>query len=319
MKFWMGGYAYTKDLTYYLQVDFTQGSSSRLLEWAYMNYKIIDEVQIRAGQEKVAFGRQWITSSGSQQFVDRSPTSDFFRPGYDIGVKLNGKVAKGLFYYDLGGYGGLGQSTVRATNDNAFLARITFNPLGDMPYGEADVDQTAKPLFSVGANYFYDRLQFTRDATATLSTVETNNLNFTSNGFLTNSAAFTKFPRSEKLDVMLYGVDAAFKWMGLYATAEYLLGQAEGDSSGALLRAHGYFVQAGYCILPKRFELAARYSYIDPDRTRANDLRSEVAGALSYYFNKHNLKIQGDIANIHNQATGRSDEMQYRLQAQIIF
>ncbi|HJV35400.1 hypothetical protein [Geomonas sp.] len=46
---------------------------------------------------------------------------------------------------------------------------------------------------------------------------------------------------------------------------------------------------------------------------------SEVAGAISYYINKHNLKIQADVADIHDQATGRSDEMQYRVQTQIVF
>ena len=105
------------------------------------------------------------------------------------------------------------------------------------------------------------------------------------------------------------------------AVAEYLLGQAEGDNSGALLRAQGYFIQAGYCVLPKKLEVAARWSYVDPDRDAANDLRTEVGGAVSYYFNKHNLKLQGDVANLHTQrsATVQTDEMQYRLQAQIIF
>ena len=64
---------------------------------------------------------------------------------------------------------------------------------------------------------------------------------------------------------------------------------------------------------------AVRYSYLDPNRDAANDQLTEVAGAVSYYFNRHNLKLQADIADIHDQATNKSDEMQYRLQAQIIF
>ncbi len=38
MKMWMNGYAYTKDLTYLLQVDFVQGSSSKSWIPAYLNY-----------------------------------------------------------------------------------------------------------------------------------------------------------------------------------------------------------------------------------------------------------------------------------------
>lgn len=72
--------------------------------------------------------------------------------------------------------GGDGQSIVRGANDNAFVTRLTFNPFGDMPYSEADLDQSKKLLLSVGANYFYDELQATRTGAAT--TLETNNLNF---------------------------------------------------------------------------------------------------------------------------------------------
>jgi len=332
MKVWLSGYAYTKDLTYLLQIDATQASSTpssgtgnagaKFIDHAYFNYKLIDEAQILVGQTKVPFGRQWLTSSATQSFVDRSPVSDAFRPGYDIGVKLNGKIAKGLVNYDLGGYGGKGQGIVSGTNDNSFAARVAVNPLGDMPYSEADLDRTEKPLVSVGANYFYDRVQFTRGANAGASTFEATNQNFmSSNGWLTAGNAFARGIQSEKVEVQLYGFDTAFKWMGIYAIAEYLLGQAEGDTSGAELRAHGYFVQGGYCIIPKKLEAAFRYSWFDPNRDATNDLRSEVAGAVSWYFSKHNLKLQGDIANIHTQrgTNPNSDEQQYRLQAQIIF
>jgi len=332
MKFWMSGYAYSKDLTYLLQSDFTQtsstpssgtgGAGAKFIDHAYFNYKLIDEFQVLAGQTKVPFGRQWLTSSGALSFVDRSPVSDAFRPGYDIGVKLNGKIAKGLVNYDLGVYGGKGQGIISGNNNNSVAARVAINPLGELAYNEADLETSTRPLVSVGTNYFYDRVQFTRGANAAASAFELTNQNFmSSNGWLTSGNAFTRGIQSEKVDVHLYGVDAAFKWMGAYAVAEYLLGQAEGTDSGALLRAHGYFIQAGYCVLPKKLEVAGRWSYMDPDRDTANDLRTEVGGAISYYFNKHNLKLQGDVVNLHTQrsATVQTDEMQYRVQAQIIF
>ncbi len=47
---------------------------------------------------------------------------------------------------------------------------------------------------------------------------------------------------------------------------------------------------------------------------------TEQIGAVSYYFNKHNLKLQGDVGNIHDQTMDLTDDdMQYRVQAQIIF
>jgi phosphate-selective porin OprO/OprP len=208
---------------------------------------------------------------------------------------------------------------VRASNNNAFAARIAVNPLGDMPYSEADLDHSKKPLVSFGANYFMDTLKATRTASTAL---ETNNLSFAgSSGWLGRSANLNRFTTTEKIDTDNLGFDAAFKWMGFSAQSEYFLGQATGQDTDAKLRAHGYYAQAGYFIIPKHLETAIRYSYVDPNRDVANDLQSEIQGAVSYYFSKHNLKIQGDVSNIHKQdgASKPTDDMQFRLQAQIIF
>ncbi|MBT0663095.1 porin [Geobacter pelophilus] len=308
MKLFTNGYAYTKDLTYKLQVEFTD--SAKLLEDAYLNYKLVDEAQIRFGQAKTPFARQEITSAAAQQFVDRANATDTFKVGRDTGLMLHGKVANGLLNYNLGVYGGVGQNTLRTTNSNSLAARVVFNPLGDMPYAEADLEHSEKPLVSIGANYFMDTLIKT-SATA----FETNNLTLAgSRGWLKGSS----FGATEKVDINTFGIDAAFKWMGFSAQGEYFVGQADGQTSNNTLRAHGFYAQAGYFIIPKQLEVATRYSYVDPNRDSANDLRTETSGAISYYFNKHNLKLQADVTNIHKQPA-RSDDMQYRVQAQIVF
>ncbi|ABB31282.1 phosphate-selective porin O and P [Geobacter metallireducens RCH3] len=312
IKFWLKGYAFTKDLTYLYQVDFANSGSSKMLEHAYLNYRLIDEVQLLAGQTKVPFGRQWLNSSGSQQFVDRSMASDMFRPGYDVGAKLHGDIMKGLATYEFGIYGGAGQSTVRSSNDNAIAARATINPFGKMAYSESDLDTSPKPLLSIGANYYRNTL----NKTAT-TTLETNAITLAgSSGWL--GKGLSTFATSEKIDVNAWGVDAAFKWLGASAQAEYLIGQADGQTSNKTLRAHGFYAQAGYCIIPKTVEVAFRYSYVDPNRDTANDLITDTQGAVSYYFSKHNLKLQADVTNTHDQRT-KTDDKQYRLQAQIIF
>ena len=310
MKLFMSGYAYTKDLTYKLQVNFAD--SSKLFEDAWLNYRLVDETQVLFGQEKVQFARQEITSDGAQQFVDRANATDTFKVGRDTGLMLHGKVAKGLVNYNLGIYGGVGQNTLRSTNNNALAARVAFNPLGDMPYSEADLEQSEKPLVSIGANYFMDTLKKT-GATA----FENNNLTFAgSNGWL--GKGISTFGASEKVDINTFGIDTAFKWMGFSAQGEYFVGQADGQDSNKTLRAHGFYAQAGYFIIPKKLEVATRYSYVDPNRDSANDLRTEISGAVSYYFDKNNLKLQADVTNIHKQPA-RSDDMQGRVQAQIVF
>jgi phosphate-selective porin OprO/OprP len=340
MKVFMSGHAFSKDLTYKLQVNFADAATgsngtSKLLEDALMNYKFLNEAQVQVGQDKVPFARQELTSSGAQQFVDRSNATDTFKPARDTGVMFHGKAMDSLLAYNLGWYGGVGQNVLRSNNNNALAARVAVNPFGDMPYSEADLDHSEKPLVSVGANYFMDTLKATRTAAvaddpatvaneskAASTALETNNLSFAgSNGWLGRSANLNKFTTTEKIDVDALGFDAAFKWMGLSAQGEYFWGQATGQKSDTKVRAHGYYAQAGYFIIPKHLETAFRYSYVDPNRDVVNDLQTELQGAVSYYFSKHNLKLQGDVTSIHKQVSGKpaTDDMQYRLQAQIIF
>jgi len=317
MKLWMNGYAYTKDLTYLLQVDFVNGGSSKLLEHAYFNYRLLDEVQLLSGQTKVPFGRQWLNSSGAQQFVDRSTASDVFRPGYDTGVKLHGDIAKGLATYAFGVYGGAGQSSTRASNGdtsaNAIAARVTFNPFGKMAYTESDLANSPKPLLSIGANYYGNTLKKT-----TATALEANNITLAgSSGWL--GKGIPTFSTGEKVNINTFGFDTAFKWHGFSAQGEYLFGQADGNTSDNTLRALGFYAQTGYCIIPKTLEVAMRYSYVDPNRDKTNDLITDVQGAISYYFNMQNLKLQGDVTRNHDQSKGGTNDMIYRLQAQVIF
>ncbi len=343
IKLLLNGYAYSPDLTYKMNINFANingGTTSNggLLEETWLNYRLIDEVQFRFGQDKVQFGRQWITASTAQQFVDNSTVTSAFVPGYDTGAMIHGKIAGGLFNYNIAGYGGVGQNTWRGKTDNAFAARLTVNPLGDVKYSESDVEYSQKPLVSVGANYFRDTLSSTAAVAAnpvtvtpaTPVTVESNQLNFLkgAGGWYGIGKGTTKFNSSEKIDFNTFGADAVFKWRGFSATGEYFLAQADGQTSNKVMRAQGFYAQAGYFIIPKTFELAYRYSYLDPDRDATRNLWTEnTVGASWYVYGNHNLKVQADYTNVHKQAnliattagTQPTDDNQVRFQVQLVF
>ena len=60
------------------------------------------------------------------------------------------------------------------------------------------------------------------------------------------------------------------------------------------------------------WEIAGRYATIDPtDLVSGND-RKETGGAISYYYNRHNLKVQADFRQIEDDAanSGARDEEQ---------
>ena len=203
VKLFFNGYSLTPDLTYKLQLNITKGnvlSTGQMIEEAYINYRFLDEAQIRFGQDKVPFARQFIISSANQQFIELSHVATAFAPGYDNGLTLNGKIAKGLVNYNVGVFGGVGQGTIDATSDNAIVARIAINPLGDMKYSESDVEYTEKPLVSVAANYYGD----------TIKNGATTNLNiFSSTGWIGIGAPLmptaAKFGTSENLNINTTG------------------------------------------------------------------------------------------------------------------
>jgi phosphate-selective porin OprO/OprP len=320
-KVYMGGYAYTKNLMYRVQVDLAKSGTAQMMEDAWINYRFVEEAQLQAGQFKMPFSRGELTSDGALQFVDRSNAVDSFKPSYDIGAMVQGKAAGGKLAYNAGLFNGTGQSGTRTTNSGAWAARVVFNPFGEMRYSEPDLENTPTPLLALGAGYFANTLKRNGNATF-LDTSSTLPAYAGTSGWLGKAAANTAiFDNTERVDVGTYGFDAAFKWRGLSAAGEYFGGKAEGQDLGRTVKARGYYGQAGYFLLPKKLEVAARYSSVDPNREKTQDLQVEVTGAVSYYFQGHNLKLQGDYTNIHKQVAGKqaTDDKQVRVQAQLAF
>ncbi|MEA5113202.1 MAG: porin [Geobacteraceae bacterium] len=301
------GYAYSKDFTYKLEIDpkvlsDSSGNNSRggLLD-CFINYKFMNELQLLVGQTKVKYGYTMVQADANLMFVDRVPWISRMVPGYELGAFAYGNFAKGLVDYALSVTNGDGQTYAASTNHNAFAARVALSPLGKMANDEPDLAISKKPVFTVGANYLY------------------NNLNSGENwGTYGTWATTAPAGWNNNRDIQNYGFDAHFKWMGLALQGEALFSQGVNKDSNVKRCALGWYGQAGYMITPK-IGVAFRYSQFDPNRGRSNDLQSEQIGAVSYYFDKHNLKLQADVGNIHDQSSTNRDAMQYRMQAQLVF
>ena len=318
-KVYMGGYAFTNDLTYRVQVDLAKSGTPQMLDDAWINYRFMDEAQAQAGQFKVPFLREELISDGALQFVDRANVVDAFKPSYDIGAMMWGRVAKGLLTYNAGIFGGAGQSQVRTSNNNALAFRLVANPLGEVRYTESDLENTPGPRFSIGADYFVNTMQ-KNGRTTFVDTSSTAPPYAGSSGWLGLNAAV--FDNTEKVDIQMVSADVAFKWLGLSAQAEYMYGDSEGQTTHRKAKASGIYAQTGYLIIPKHLEVAARGTRFDPNIDVNNDLQVQLQGAVSWYFYDHNLKVQGDFTNIHTQrGAGRqpTDDKQVRVQAQVTF
>ena len=330
VKTLLGGYAFTKDLTYNISYNWTNLASSpnKAIETANVKYRLMDEAQIMVGQEKVQFARQWITSFASQQFVDGSFVRNAFHMGWDAGVNLHGDIMKGIIKYDAGIFSGAGQNLTNKTNDNAYNFRLSVDPLGNMKYGEGDLENSAKPQFSVGSSYYMNTVKTLKAttytdtaATTTYASVDNNNSSFAgSTGWLGMAVKNKAFSTTavEDVKVEAFEADLAFKWLGASLQSEYFWGHGEGQVSNKKVIAVGAYVQAGYFVIPQRLEVAMRYAWLDPNRYAKNDMLSEAQGGVNYFFSGHNMKLQADVTNRHTYKS-QEDDWIYRAQMQILF
>lgn len=284
----MDGWIYSKDLTYELQVDWADATNSYLLD-ANVNYDLTGTkaFQVKAGQFKVPFGRQELTSSGSLQFVDRSIVSAEFAKGRDLGLQFWGLALGETIDWRVGVFNGAGRNKVANDNDGMqYDARVTWQPFGDVKYSESDFEsKDGKFLFALAGQY------------------EKNDLHGATAG---NDVARE-----------VVGVDVVAKWSGLSVAGEWY-DRDNDPETGADSKSDGLSAQVGYFLVPGTFELAARWASWDPSDLAENDDRTETGVALNWFFNKHNLKLQADLRQVEDEKTDTKNK-EARLQFQFIF
>ncbi len=283
----LDGWIYRRELQYEAQIDWTGGAN--MIQDMNLNWEIRNNrrLMLKAGQFKVPFGRQQLTSIGSQQFVDRSIVSDEYEKGRDQGVQLWGELSKGKVEWRGGVFNGNGRGA--AVNDNGkyqYNARVTWQPNGNHGLSEGDFESKDKPLYALAANFERNDL---RGATAAMDYRRT-----------------------------IFGFDAAFKYKGFSFLAEYF-DRSQDPETGAAFKSNGYHVQSGFLIGAKRkWELALRYGTWEPTDRIGGDDRTELGGAFNYYNNKHNLKVQADLRRIEDKAR-RTKDGELRVQTQFTF
>ncbi len=254
------------------------------------------------GQFKPPFGRQEMTSSGSQSFVDRALVSNEYARGRDTGVAVQGALRNNTIEYRAGFFNGNGLT--RTTNDNASFqvnGRLMWQPNGSQVlaqrawvsgalYSESDFESTITPIYAFALNF--ERNDFHRTTTG-------NDL---------------------KSDIV--GLDGIYKYKGVFATGEYYV-RRRTPETGAKFQSNGGFVQLGVMLNKFRtWEAAFRYGTREVTDKVGNDDITEIRGGLNYYYRRHALKFQidgGQVKTGLGAAGGSRKDSELRMQAQFIF
>jgi phosphate-selective porin len=306
-KFKLEGWMLNPFITYEVQLNWpavTGSNPGAFLEDANIAWDPTRQgtFKIVFGQNKVAFGHQELTSSGSQLFVDRAEVSSQYARGRDLGLSVVGVLGGDRVEYRAGVYNGNGLT--RAANDNdrfQFDARVMWQVTGGQAlkqrawvsgpyYSEGDFESTDRPLLAVAAN-------------------------FESNDFHRTTTA-------NDLKDRVFGFDGTFKYRGVFATAEYYLRERTPET-GSTFESGGWFGQLGLNFgRGRRWAVAGRYGTFDPSSLVPGNDRKEWRVGVSYFHLRHTLKVQADFGRLEDQGAnsgqGTKNE-EARLQAQFIF
>jgi phosphate-selective porin OprO and OprP len=302
-RVWLEGHLYSPKFRYGIQGDFADDFE---LRDAYVEFAHVEPAVLKVGQFKIPFNRQQITSSGALQFVDRSIINDEFilgDDGRDIGGMVYGEIVPELLAYNAGLFNGSGPNTTNEDTDLLTVGRVLLTPLGPFKdyYVEGDHVGDDTPRLGIGAAVAYSGDE--------------------SDGRTVDRTGLIEEPGFTGADVLAATADAHFKVLGFSMLADYHYRKVDPRGS-TLARFDGQGVQgqAGYFVLPKKLEVAARYAWLDPDDETRNDDRQEYGGAVGYFFASHNLKVQADLRNVDTERSGKDRrELEGRVQVQAIF
>jgi len=260
--------------------------------------------QVRAGQFKVPFNREFVTSTAVLQFVDRSLANTEFFLGRDIGVALHGNIGGDKLEYSAGAFNGAAKNRPNQDRALMYVGRATLNLMGKATYAQGDLENSEKPVLAISA------------AMALLPNFKAAFDGIDDRLVLSTAVRQTG---SDTSDVRQVTADVVFKSKGLSFEGEYHYRNINPTETNLSSRtANGWRLQAGYFLAPRKFEVALRFSRVDPNIDADNDARQEITPAFNYFISGHRLKLQADFSFLKQQVQSE-DESDYRGRVQLQF
>ena len=322
--FSLEGFAFTKDLTYKLEIGlsnkdidgasyYTNYTDKFILD-AYVQWNFYKNLHIRVGQAKLPGNVERLISSGSLQFVDRSLLNAEFNIDRDIGLQLLNEhyltptfLIREQFAFSQGDGRNV---TVGNMGGYQYTGRVELLPLGafknDNELEGSALEREDKPRLMVGVAYDYND-----DAVKTKS----------------NKGDFMETEQGlYQTDITTLFADAVFKYKGISLLAEYANRSAEeaiaidhqGIPTGDVVHTGNAFnIQGGY-LFENNWEVSGRYTHLDFDQEVQSTMEeNQYTLGISKYIVGHNLKLQTDIS--YATFANQSDEVMARLQLELQF
>lgn len=281
----LSGHAFSPDLKFFLQMDGDTDSRhvvAILDGWAGWHFSDLFELQF--GKRKVPGGRNWMLGAFDTRLADRSMACEFFRPSRTVGVWAVGDPTE-FSHYELmigQGYSTEGLTPSETGDDFAISGTGWRDWIGSYGSGRpSDFEWHDELAVRVGASWV-----MSLEGTPGRQLEEADFLRLTDGTRVTDPGALAPGATVESFNVALLAVDAAYKYRGWSANAEYFWRtisdvQADLPVSDVGLQ-QGFYVEGGVFVAPQYFEWVAQYSFVNGEQGSANS----YATGFNYYPRK---------------------------------
>lgn len=214
-------------------------------------------------------------------------------------------------------------------NKLMYAGRLQWNIMGRPGYGEGDLAYSETPQLAIGGGLAYNPGINTSTDNAFVG-IDLANLNF--------RRQLATFGNARQLgwgvvNYTTYAFDGVYKYRGFSLSGEWYFKNIERTFKGApclqttgtggpctavtpglLGNATGWYVQSGYYLIPRKLEVAARYSYWDPDTQAAGDLIKQLDTSLNWFpFGTYDYSVMLTYTNMAmgtgGYAIGRSNPL----------
>lgn len=322
----LNGHAYEPWLKYYLQYDWSQ-PILRDLNLTIDKYKW---AQVRLGRGKVSYNNERVTSSGSQQFVNRSIVNDIFTVDRQQGIEVKGNLFPGSWHditYYAGAFTGLGVGERNNDDDNMmYSARLQWNAMGgEMKFSQSDIEFHDKPALNISIAANSNRSKCTAFETESTSCKSLIDFNAKDSDRYKSPAKKIEDggakPGQYEINQLMEEVH--FKYNGFSFLHELHTKRIKDTINDQEYDLLGGFVQAGYFphqqinFITKNIELAGRYAFVDMDTDRDNDRQTELSAAINYFLEGHLSKVSLQLSRLSiEDPIKRKENAENRLWAQ---
>lgn len=327
-RFKLSGHAYKSWLKYNFQYDWSQP----ILRDFYITVDRFSWMQLRVGRGKVLYNDERVSSSGAQQFVNRSILNDVFTVDRQQGAQLMGRLFDNTLAdinYVVGVFSGRGVGERLNDDTNLmYTARLQWNTIGDpIDFSQSDYKFTQRWQLNMAVGAATNKSNCTAFETDATSC---RRLPGSSYPQLAAGAAPGSQAGMFKVDQAVFEIRSVYK--GLYfkheshvkrVTDQSVTNNAwprEAEMWGGLVQL-GYFPHSVLDFVPTELEIAGRYAWLDPNINVSGNNQEEYTGIINWFANGHNNKLSFEITQhvLQNPAGGNVAEQRYRSQWEISF